>query len=71
MAITSHKVAASRDRNINIRIRILLFRFRILITTSCHKIAATWIRGKRLSKPLSFNFIAISAHKVAAMRKIM
>ena len=41
MAITSHKVAAARDRDINIRIRILLFRFRVLMTTSFHKVAAS------------------------------
>ena len=52
MAITSHKVAASRDRNINIRIRISLFRFRVLMATSFHKVAAARIRGKKVSKPL-------------------
>ena len=49
---TAHKVAAARVRNINIRISIPLFRFRVLMTTSFYKVATTWIRGKRLSKPL-------------------
>ena len=46
---TAHKVAATRDRDIDSRIIIPLFRFRVLMAITSHKVAASRIRGKKVS----------------------